>query len=134
MKKKTLLAACAATLMGLSLNAGAQDIMSQVAEGCGPEIDKFCSGVTLGEGRLAACFYAYEDQLSNLCNYTLFEIGNQIEAAAIVLDYFVDACGNDIVNLCSDVEVGDGRIMDCLTSQSTELSVSCSSAIVTVTE
>ena len=120
--------------MGLALNAGAQDIMAELAEGCGPEIEQFCSGVTLGEGRLAACFYAHEDQLSNQCNYTLYEIGNQLQAAAVVLDYFVTACGNDIVNLCSNVEVGEGRIMNCLTSQSTELSVSCAAAIVTITE
>jgi len=134
MNKKTLLAIFTTAFMSLSFNAHSQDIIAELAEGCGPEIEQFCNRVTLGEGRLAACFYAYEDQLSDQCHYTLYEVAAQLEAAAIVLDYFVSQCGNDVVKLCPDVEPGDGRILECLAVQSTALSESCSTAIDTLLE
>lgn len=134
MRKQTLLSICVAAFMSMTFNASGQDIIAEIAEGCGPEIETFCSRVTLGEGRLAACFYAFEDQLSDKCNHTLYVVAEQIETAAIVLDYFIEQCGDDIVNLCPDVEPGDGRIISCLASQSTALSQSCSEAITELTE
>jgi len=135
MKRTTLFNICAAAAVTFALGtASAQDVVAEVQKGCAKEIDQYCKGVTLGEGRLAACFYAYEDKLSNQCQYTLYEAASQLEAAAVVLDYFVDQCGKDIVKLCSGVEAGEGRILACLTSQSTALSSSCSQAITNVTE
>jgi hypothetical protein len=64
----------------------------------------------------------------------LYEAASQLEAAAVVLDYFVQQCGSDVVKLCKDVEAGEGRILACLTSQSSALSASCSQAITDVTE
>ena len=135
MKRTTLLKICTAACATLSLGtASAQDIVANVQKGCATEIEQYCKGVTLGEGRLAACFYAYEDKLSNQCQYAIYEAASALEAAAVVLDYFVQQCGSDIVELCKDVEAGEGRILACLTSQSTALSASCSKAITNVTE
>jgi len=135
MKRTTLFNICAAACLTFSFGtASAQDVLAEVQKGCAPEIKQYCNGVTLGEGRLAACFYAYEDKLSNQCQYALYEAASQLEAAAVVLDYFVDHCGKDVVKLCQGVEAGEGRILACLTSQSTALSASCSTAITNVTE
>ena len=135
MNRKTLLVTCAAVFMALAFGtANAQDILADVQKGCATEIDQYCKGVALGEGRLAACFYAYEDKLSNQCQYALYEAATVLEAAAVTLDYFVEQCGSDIVKLCPDVEAGEGRIFACLTSQSTALSASCSQAVKDVTE
>jgi Cysteine rich repeat len=135
MKRTTLLVTCAAAFMTFAMGtASAQDIVAEVQKGCATEIEQYCKGVTMGEGRLAACFYAYEDKLSNQCQYALYEAASQLEAAAVTLDYFVTQCGSDIVKLCPDVEAGEGRIFACLTSQSTALSTSCSQAVKDVTQ
>lgn len=133
MKKSLLLTICAAAFMSFTVNASAQDIMAELTEGCGTEMEQFCNGVTLGEGRLAACFYAYEDQLSNQCQYTLYEIASKLQAAVVVLNYFVEQCGADVEKLCPGVEPGEGRIANCLTSQSSALSASCTAAIENIT-
>ncbi|MSQ98223.1 MAG: hypothetical protein EXR85_02840 [Xanthomonadales bacterium] len=135
MNRTTLFNICAAACVTFAFGtASAQDIVAEVQKGCATEIEQYCQGVTLGEGRLAACFYAHEDKLSNQCQYTLYEAASQLEAAAVVLDYFVQQCGSDVVKLCKDVEAGEGRILACLSSQSTALSASCSQAITDVTE
>ncbi len=35
----------------------ADDLVEHLIEACEPEIESYCSQVTLGEGRLLACFY-----------------------------------------------------------------------------
>jgi hypothetical protein len=45
-----------------AVGAWAQEsIVDKVTTACEPEIKAYCSQVTLGEGRLLACFYAHED-------------------------------------------------------------------------
>ena len=134
MKKNKLTALFAAGTLALSLNASAQDIVAEVQQGCASEIEQYCSQVMPGEGRLLACFYAFEDKLSEKCQYSLYEAASQLEAAVVTLNYFADQCGDDITKLCANVEPGEGRILECLSSQSEALSQSCSGANAQITE
>lgn len=109
--------------------AAGDDPLAYVMEGCGAEVENYCSQVTLGEGRLAACFFAHEDKLSNRCQHTLYDMALALEAAMNTLVYLATECEGDIDNLCADVEPGDGAILNCLTAQSDSLSESCSTAL-----
>ena len=132
MKNQTLFrAALAATLAaGLWLTAPlqAQDPVATVETGCAEEIEKFCSQVMLGEGRLLACFYAHEDKLSGRCQYALYTAANQLDQAVSALDYVASQCSDDITRICPQVEMGEGRIIDCL-RDSAETSDSCRAAL-----
>jgi hypothetical protein len=113
----------------LAINVSAQDIVGQVQTGCEAEIKNYCSQVSLGEGRLLACFYAHEDKLSGQCQYTLYSAAAQLEHAVSALNYVAGQCIGDIELLCPEVQAGEGRILSCLESKGEALGAACSQAI-----
>jgi len=113
-----------------AINGFAQDdIVSTVQTGCETEIKNYCSQVTLGEGRLLACFYAHEDKLSGQCQFTLYSAAAQLEHAVSSLNYVAGQCIGDIELLCPEVQAGEGRILSCLESKGEALGAACSQAI-----
>ncbi len=134
MKFRTTALVALFTLLAFAAPVAAQDIVNTVEKGCSAEIEKFCSNVTMGEGRLLACFYAHEDKLSGQCQYALYTASAQLEHAVSALNYVAGQCSNDIQTLCATVQAGEGRILDCLESQSESVSAACKQAIADVFE
>lgn len=128
MKLKTTLFAALALLATASPLA-AQDVVSTVQQGCATEIENYCSQVTMGEGRLLACFYAHEDKLSGQCQYALYNAAAQLDAAVSALNYVASECQSDILGLCAGVQAGEGRILECLEANSEAVSDGCNTAI-----
>lgn len=119
---------------GLGGSLAAQDPVSTVIEGCENEIAQYCSQVSPGEGRLLACFYAHEDKLSSRCEYALYTAANQLKTAINTLSYVATACHDDILEHCPEVELGEGRVLDCLNANSAAVSDACKQAVKDVTE
>lgn len=117
-----------------SPTATAEDLVSEVQRGCAAEIEAYCSQVTMGEGRLLACFYAHEDKLSGSCQYTLYDAAAQLEQAVAALNYLAEQCDADIEKFCAAVELGEGRILECIESQGEAVSEPCRQAIADVIE
>lgn len=134
MKLRILFLLAIAALFGFAGNASAQDIVSDVKKGCGPEIEKYCSQVTLGEGRLLACFYAHEDKLSGQCEFTLYTASAQLEHAVSALNYVASQCQDDILAHCAQVQLGEGHIMSCLKANADSVSGECKAAVADVFE
>ncbi len=106
-----------------------EEAVSTVDTGCLEETDKYCSEVTLGEGRLLACYYAHEDKLSSGCVNALYDAAEILNAEITALTAVAETCMDDIDKFCANTEIGDGRIAKCLGYHSEELSESCSAAI-----
>lgn len=104
-------------------------IVSQVEKGCASEIEKYCSQVTPGEGRLLACFFAHEDKLSGQCQYALYDASAQLERAVSALNYVAGQCEDDATALCAEVQLGEGRILECLLSKGDAVSAPCRQAM-----
>jgi hypothetical protein len=121
-------------LFSFAGNVSAQDIVSAVQKGCATEIQSFCSQVTQGEGRLLACFYAHEDKLSGQCQYALYDASAQLEHAVSALNYVAGQCEDDIVANCAEVQLGEGRVVECLNSNSESVSAACKQAMADVLE
>jgi len=119
---------------GISGPVFSQDPVTTVVEGCESEIEAFCSQVSPGEGRMLACFYAHEDKLSGKCEYALYSAAAQLEQAVSALKYVASQCKNDIESFCANVEIGEGRILDCLAAQGDAVSAECTAAIEEVFE
>ncbi|MBT8075564.1 MAG: cysteine rich repeat-containing protein [Gammaproteobacteria bacterium] len=107
----------------------AGDPVEAVMEGCGAEIENYCNQVTLGQGRLLACFYAHEDKLSNQCVHALYDAAVALEEAVDELVYIAASCEMDIDEFCSGIEAGDGAILNCLTAKRESISEQCSTAL-----
>ena len=121
------------TLMALFAVSGmvfAQDeAVDTIDTGCLEETDKYCSEVTLGEGRLLACFYAHEDKLSSGCVNALYDAAEILNAEINALADVAETCTDDIDKFCANTEIGDGRVAKCLGYHSEELSEACSTSI-----
>jgi hypothetical protein len=125
----------AAGLLALAAGSSvmAEDLVTTVEQGCKTEIEKYCSQVTPGEGRLLACFFAHEDKLSGQCEYALYDAAARLERAISDLNYLATECETDIKTHCANVEVGEGRILECLNANAAT-SAPCKQAIADVSK
>ena len=54
----------------------------QAIEGaCAADVSKFCGNVSRGEGRLLVCMHAFDDQLSQGCQMSLYRASRNLEQA-----------------------------------------------------
>ena len=105
-----------------------QSLLETVANGCKAEIEKYCSNVTPGEGRVLACLYAYEDKLSGRCEYALYDAASRLERAVAALSYAVNECSSDLKQYCAGVAAGEGRLLECLQKNDDKVSKRCKQA------
>jgi hypothetical protein len=107
-------------------------LSAQVLEGCSSELAKYCADVTPGEGRLLACLYAHGDKLSGQCDYALYDAAARLERAVHAVTYVATECRSALDTYCAKVQVGEGRVAQCLKDHSVELSPACHRALTTV--
>lgn len=105
-----------------------QSLIETVTNGCKAELEKYCSNVTPGEGRILACLYAHNDKLSGRCEYALYDAAVQLERAVAALSYVANECGADLRKHCADVQAGEGRLLDCLQKKDMEVTNRCKQA------
>jgi hypothetical protein len=98
--------------LGLPLRASGADTP------CVADVQKLCSDVAAGKGRIQACLKQHESQISAACRSKMDALAQEVKELAVV-------CRFDIGRFCSDVSPGDGRLVTCLTSNASELSPEC---------
>jgi hypothetical protein len=108
------------------------ELGTQVLKGCNSELAQFCPEVTPGEGRLLACLYAYGDQLSGQCEFALYDAAVRLERAIEAITYVASECRAELETHCANVEVGQGRVAQCLKDHASELSPGCDQALTDV--
>jgi hypothetical protein len=132
MRSSVFFAVVAVLLLGVG-GVWAQEeeggIIDNVMTACEPEISAYCSQVTLGEGRLLACFYAHEDKLSGRCQYALYEGAARLEQFAAAVTHLAVECMDDLETYCAQVELGEGRVATCLLEHRGEVTDACRQAI-----
>jgi hypothetical protein len=106
-----------------------QNLVQTIANGCKVELEKYCSQVTPGQGRVLSCLYAYQDKLSGQCEYALYDAAAQLERAIAALSYVINECGDDLEKHCSSVPAGEGRLLECLEKNDKQVSGRCRQAL-----
>ena len=124
-----VLVVLAILLLGFSCATAQQDLVKTVADGCKVEIDKYCSQVTPGEGRVLACLFAHGEKISPKCEYALYDVAVQLERAVAALAYVANECDADMEKYCATTAPGEGRLLDCLKKQGKNVSERCRSAL-----
>jgi len=133
MKLKSLLVSSVVFMSAWSFSAQAQEtVVDLVQQGCSAEIEKYCSQVMIGEGRMLACFYAHEDKLSGQCQYALYQAADVLETVVTAMNYVASQCATDIETHCANVQAGEGRILECLESKGDAVSAPCKQAVADV--
>jgi hypothetical protein len=129
--KRTMIVLITLTILLLLVNAAIaqQSLVETVANGCKMEIEKYCSQVTPGQGRILACLYAHEDKLSAKCEYALYDAAAQLERAVAALSYVANECNEDLDKFCESIEPGKERLLDCLDKHDKQVSKRCKQAI-----
>jgi hypothetical protein len=128
-RTRIFLVALAVLLLGITGVNAEQGLVETVANGCKIEIEKYCSQVTPGQGRILACLYAHEDKLSAKCEYALYDAAVQLERAVAALSYVANECNADLEKYCESIEPGKGRLLDCLDKHDKQVSKRCKQAI-----
>ena len=119
-----------AVVLTCATGANADDkALTQALEACRAEVAEYCSKTTPGNGRVIACLYAHEDQLSLKCDYVLFDASAELQNIMGDMHEVGKACKPDIELLCTGVEKGEGRLLHCLKQKQKALSVPCADAI-----
>lgn len=119
----------AGLLAGLQATAQDSPLIDALVAACEGDIEKYCSQVTPGEGRLLYCAAAHEDKLSGQCTYALYQAASLLEQVAVTIAYIAESCETEITTLCKDVPVGEGRILACLEDNDAKLGDTCAQAI-----
>ena len=130
MNEKMLIWAMVAIAFFSGRNVLAQEsLLEHVLNACESDIQSYCSQVTPGEGRLMYCMAAHEDKISGQCEYAFYQAASLHEQLSAAISYFAQECETEIEALCSDVEVGEGRLLACLDEKEEEVGESCKTAI-----
>ncbi len=128
--KKTLIGMAAAAALFAGSSALAQEtLLEHVVAACETDLQSYCSQVTPGNGRLLHCMAAHEDKISGQCEYAFYQAATLLEQLSVAINYMAQECKTDIETHCSDVEVGDGKILACLAEHDAEVSESCKKAV-----
>lgn len=115
-------AACASVLY-LPETANAQS--RAIAADCAGELKTFCSKVRPSGNRLVACLIAFEDKVSPRCRLTAYLASGNLGNRMKELQSMAKVCSSDILQYCSKVPAGGGRIYDCLKSNRATLTDEC---------
>ena len=110
--------------------AQAEDsVADKVKKACNKELSTFCKGVVPGEGRILACLYAFEDKVSDACEYAVYDAAAQLEQAATALKFVASQCRADLEKFCGNVQPGQGRALACLNKNEKDVSQTCKDAL-----
>jgi hypothetical protein len=106
-----------------------ESLIDHLIDACEGDLQKYCSQVTPGEGRLLHCMAAHEDKISGQCEYAFYQTAALLEQLSVAIAYVAQECETEIQTLCRDVELGEGRILACLDEHSEEVGDSCKKAV-----
>ena len=104
-----------------------ESAIERVEDACGGDIEEYCSDVTPGGGRIAACMHAHADTLSRRCRFSLFRSARNIRSA---VENIADECWTNIQSQCGNEQ----NVGECARQKSASLSPTCQTVVAALHE
>lgn len=98
-------------------------------KGCDEDIKEHCDGLGNNAQKIFMCLAAYEDQLSLECKTGILEAAMSVRMGAAAIEYSIFACEADADKHCLDVEPGEGRLINCIKANESNVSQECVTAL-----
>jgi hypothetical protein len=108
--------------LALALGSLAPAAASARGSACKADVQRFCSGVRPGGGRIVRCLRSHETELSEPCKAEREAVRERAEKVH-------QACAEDAARLCKDVAPGGGRIVRCMRQHRDQVSEGCKTAM-----
>jgi len=129
MKSRMIWVTVAVAFLSGSHAMAQESLIEYLVSACANDIGNYCSQVTPGDGRLLYCMAAHEDKISGQCEYAFYQAASLLEQLSVAIAYLAQECETEIETLCSDVEIGEGRLLACLDENEEDVGESCKTAI-----
>lgn len=104
------------------------DAMSVLSRDCGADITKLCSGLNIGNGRIADCLHTNATKVSPVCVSTLATVTTSIKQRQEAQAAYYQVCKQKMATTCSGKK-GDGNMLSCLVKASRVVGDKCNQAI-----
>ncbi len=113
--------------------AGAQtisfaDAAALLARDCGPDIEKYCKGLNLGNNAIRNCLEGHQSNVSPTCTATASAVATSIERRLAAQASVMKICSGHAKTLCKGV-VGEANILRCLVRTERLDGAKCNQAI-----
>ncbi len=109
-------------VLGLIIPAGRSAFGQDNAGPCAEDVARFCKDVQPGAGGIAKCLKEHKSELSTSCKEMISRIRERRME-------FRQACRDDALKFCKDVQPGGGRVIRCLKEHENDLSAACRSVM-----
>jgi hypothetical protein len=96
-----------------------------IEKDCAAEISAHCSSVRPGAGRIVACLISHEDKITPRCRMSAYLASGDLDERLKAVRGPAKTCSADILQYCSNVQAGGGRIYDCLSANKATLTDAC---------
>ncbi len=119
---------CALTSV-ITVSSGKTAMAQGMLESCAEDIVKYCDGITPGNGHIASCLYAREDQISDQCGDAFEDVGDVMDTMFSTIRYALDTCAEDIGKFCAGTKFGQGRLFTCLNAKNADIGAQCKAVV-----
>ena len=119
--------------LGLSVIARADtisyaDAVTTLAQSCGADIKKVCSGLNLGNNAITDCLQKNAAKVSPTCTSTLAGVIASIKQRQAAQIAYYTVCRRNMATTCRGVK-GDGNMLSCLVKAERITGPKCTQAI-----
>ncbi len=115
----------ASTIPAYAQTIGYSEALGALGRSCGKDLDKFCSKVNLGGGRLADCLEKHWASVSPSCKSATTIVRDLIVKRREARRAVPRVCERDRLQLCGSVQEGDANLLECFEKAKQSISPAC---------
>lgn len=105
-----------------------EEAANVILRDCGKYIEKHCSKVNLGSGKMRDCLMN-NPSVSGACKAGFDRVTREVQKRAQARVDVLKVCDADVHRLCGLIQKGDGNLLECMLTAHKAVSPKCDQAI-----